>query len=880
MEFTRNYNKLYCHTNREEGSDKIILGYATNNKEIVFKANGQTTFHVPYYVSDITLEESSLVADGATAGPFPEASDKIYENRKGYGNVTSNGETLYPTGELFCSWLSGNNNGQTKWVDRYYYSDNDSFEDVQSTITLTSGVEYIYDRVGEHTSAQIIDNFAGKDGSRLRLNLEKWTNELDNIDNSLNPIPVKIITNGPVSEILKINSQTNRVSADVISFENNYKIEAFIPWDPKYSVTEEFTWSLWAKSPDWSKTISTQLMGNFSSNGGAGIFIETLSSYPFFVVPILSYSPDPRTNVGHILYVNQSYDAYKDRQLNYVNLNPKGIAQPEFICLNSDHHLIVLCTDAKNMSLYKFDNTGEPLKAFAVNELFANNNLGTDRLEFPIKIMCGNVRLGTTPTSLRNDIVIVITNKARYFIDSNLTELLLKIEWPIEDPDNWSFAFGIDPTTNMPVFFQENKVTIKIYNPDGSVSTKAIIGVRDLKIINGKRWVIASDGNLYQQVDIQNGVPIFELYNSFEYTGAATNFEIDPYDRLWVLHGNNSVSVFDYRYLPINGPLFRFESGFNVPHSNKHISFSCTNNRTTGETQWNCLIYYGDSGDSQVGPQVYVYKMDGKLYRSVDIIGCFDAVLLLALKQEISQFRFTAKGDFTGYERKRIFDKTEPYNNNPQLVLKYCTTDLKALTADFRFNPLEKVIFKKLTPINGWGYNSWQHFALISKDRISKMYINGILLSDLTIDLSQNLRYDLTFKSQPPFYIGVPLGSQISINEETKTTAAIFNGTIEDIKIYDYALNQRDLKLFLTKTVPAEDLRWNLMTPSVQYLEQIDRMFKNKIPGAKSSFFNINLCGTGITDPTTRKIIEEEVKNLVTNIKPVHTDFLNIKWID
>ena len=88
------------------------------------------------------------------------------------------------------------------------------------------------------------------------------------------------------------------------------------------------------------------------------------------------------------------------------------------------------------------------------------------------------------------------------------------------------------------------------------------------------------------------------------------------------------------------------------------------------------------------------------------------------------------------------------------------------------------------------------------------------------------------------------------------------------------------MEMFQRAAIPGQNVYWTIPTPSIQYIETIERMFKNKIPGAKSSFFNIKICGTQITDPTTRSIIEQEIRTLIEEIKPVHANFLQVNWVD
>ena len=79
MNYLRSYSKFHVNTNRKEGSDKIILGWEQNNKETVLKKDIETYFHIPPFTQSVPLIETTLIADGATAGPFPAAADRIFE---------------------------------------------------------------------------------------------------------------------------------------------------------------------------------------------------------------------------------------------------------------------------------------------------------------------------------------------------------------------------------------------------------------------------------------------------------------------------------------------------------------------------------------------------------------------------------------------------------------------------------------------------------------------------------------------------------------------------------------------------------------------------------------------------------------------------------
>lgn len=825
----RNYNKLYVNTDREEGSEKILLGYQNDTREIILEKNKETIFHVPYYTEPINLSLSTLIQDGATAGPYPALSDRIYKNLKNYGKTTINGNPSdVADGTWFCSWLYKDENGTVKWMDRYYnpgsyvinvaieqltegpsYKKHDPvYRDVPSKMILEQGVQYRYFHIGEESAAEMVTTFEGVSGERLKLNLNGWGTS--RIDNSAEDRPVQIITDGAPEYIFASLTESDRVSANAINFDNKYKTTVFVEHDSIYNLPNEYTLSFWAHSNDWRSSQPTQLVGNFNTQGGMGVFIDTLSGYPFFVIP--------ETGYGHLVFVNEAYEQFLDKTTHPAY---SLTATPSFVAINVDNNVIVCNTD-DSRRIRKLDHTGRVL---------AENTL-PNATETPLQVLCG-----------QNDTVVVITNKNRYTYDYNLS-LIKTTVWQSLSSTVAAFAYDVDLDM---------------------AELLSMDNVNDCKFIGMDRWCLsATDGNLYVKYANSTEDIMFA-----EFEGEGDTFAIDPYNRLWVLHGTNNVSVYNSSAAPLSDPVLVFNIGADMEYERKNISFICKYNRETGTREWNWIIYYGGSTRDIENPQMYIGTLNGSITKVVDILSLFDLYTINVLKQTQENFEFLGKGDFTGYETRRVFNNLSPFRNNAQLILQ---TVLKNTTN----NIFPYTRFKQYYSLAEWNPKSWQHILVTLKNNRFKLYVNA----NLVINMPFSSIYEPTYESQPPFYIGSPGGYKYGFNEEIGRASLIFNGIVQDVKIYDYEIDQSKLELFQRAYIPAENVYWSLPTPNVQYIETIERMFKNKIPGAKSSFFNIKLCGTTITDPNTRLIIEEELRKIVSEIKPLHTNFLKVKWVD
>lgn len=821
---SRNYNKLYVNQNREAGSEKILLGYQYDAKETILLKDSETFFHVPQYTVPLRLDESTLISEGATGGPFPAAADRIFKSRKNYGNVTPNGNPSdIADGGWLCSWLYKDERGILRWIDRFYnpgklaypeaismlsqemiYDKNDPiFRDVPSAMYFEPGVMYRYFHIGEKTASQLISTFGGLSGEHFKLNLENWGTE--SVDTSLSAKEVHISTNADYAELYPALEESDRVSNPVISFNNNKSMEVSIDYDSSYALENEFSLSFWAHSTNWNESQTTQLVGNYSSSGGVGIFIDTLSSYPFFVIP--------ETGYGHMLYVNEGRVGFLDQNLSLTSILT---STPQFVAIDSEHNVIV-CNSDHSKKLSKLDHTGKTLLETSLPN-------GTETI---MQILCDP-----------SDGVIVITNKNRYSFDNQLN-LISTTLWATLPTTIASYAY------NSNTGFCELNIANDVF---------------DSKFIETTNWCIsATDGNLYRKLASQSNHVLFAEFND-----TATAFGIDPYNKIWVLHGNNNISIIDTSLDPLSVPLTTFDAGPDTTlHLQKNISFFCSYSRSTQTREWKAIIYYSDH------PQLYIFDINGNLSEAIDVISLFNYTIIQKLKQDSILFRYTGKGDFTGYERKRVFNNISPYNNSSQLVLKASLKD-KA-RADLAFAQ-----FKTSFSIGDWLPNSWQHIILTLKNRKFIMYVNG----KLATTLEYSGQYEVSYEIRPAFFIGSPVGNQSGFNQEIQYTSSIFNGMIQDVKILDYTLNPKSSDLFQRAVIPAQHISWSLPIPSAQYIETIDRMFKNKIPGAKATYFNIKLSGTQIKDGQTRTLVEQEIRNIVSVLQPAYANFLKIQWID
>lgn len=822
----RLYSKLYVNKNREEGSEKIYLGYQNNTTEYPLPKDRETYFHIPPYTEPVVLADSSLIIDGALGGSFPAVSDRIFESRRNYGNTSNHGSpSEIPDGTWFCSWLYRNpSTGISKWYDRYFdpkkfnfdlarpetfngsdyilnappvfqASGNDVIYDVPSTTVLEPTVLYKYFHIGEKTAESILTTFGGVSGEHILLDIRDWPSY------KTGSYPIEITSGASPIDLFPDPVSSQVVLSSGLGFKHNHDVNAYINWNQNYIPSHDFTLGVWCESGNWDLCPSTQIVGNYSAKGGFGIFVDTLKTYPFFVIP--------ETKYGHLIFLNQKSQGFLDKVVT-SQLSAQTLKIPELITLDSND-CVYVCSDGDTPSLYKMDHGGN---------ILAKRNISLSADEVPISLMWDPIADNITLTTTKS-----IRKYSQLITPISQTTKVLNLSSGYA-----ASAFSYNSTL-------------------GTYSLSTVANALDLTFIEDTSWSILNDNNIYK-----NG----QMFLSA--SGGATNLQVDPNGNLWVLHGNNNVSVFDPTVEePFQPPLFSFTVGTDIYRSEKHLSFINTYDRTTLTDEWRSVIYYKDSR------YIYTNTLDGKISNIVDISPFVNYKVARQLGQDPYKFLYGSKGDFTGYETKRVFNSLNPHK---QIVVKAALRDKSSSGYLYK-------TFKCSAPIEDWDYNIWKHIILTHKNRTLTLYVNGIKQTSF----EYSGQYELSFEQQPSLFFGSPLGVNNGLNKELGSVTCLFNGTIGDVKFYDYSIDPTNFEIFLRAGIAAEDILWSLPIPSVSYVEQIERMYKNKLPGSKSSFYNIKLSGTNIKDPTTRSLIEEQIKKNVAEVSPMHADLVKVTWI-
>ena len=262
----KEYESIFTGGYRNQGYDKINLGYTAYTTPFTFKSGKTTYFHVPhdiYPYEKLNVNSSKLAESGSVGSNCPLNSDKIWKKLKNYRDTSPySNPSEENTGQWLCTWLSaGNPNTRPVWMDRYYkpskttpyvalsatateiiYKDSfdcmnleEDISDVKSSLTFERGCYYAYMHLGKNDYENlIVDSLS----SRILHN---------NIDSYKR------------TNFLALDNTTGEYKFDGKTF-------GFIESNKDFNQNIA-TFSLFLEKQDWSVPSGNMIFGNYVNNG-------------------------------------------------------------------------------------------------------------------------------------------------------------------------------------------------------------------------------------------------------------------------------------------------------------------------------------------------------------------------------------------------------------------------------------------------------------------------------------------------------------------------------------------------------------------------------------------------------------------------------------
>ena len=815
----RKYYKIFSGTNQSEGYDKIHLGYEAATTEIIFKKDVTTPFHMPFFTDTQQLIDSTLGGDGATPGPIPALADRIYKKQGNYGKTTPWGT---PSGKhdgaWLCSWYYAVSNETPIWVDRYYNPGRLAYEEaLEGKANFTDFIVddqfmLYYDITPSNLTLEsgvYYEYF--HHGENSTANAVKT---FAGNDSSRLRLDIENWANFDQNVLLPLDQSIYNQTVVAKDFKTDWIVQSNTPgYQDRNALSfnnHDFIDCKIKHSESFSLenefTMAVWISNPKWSNATSSQILGNLNKSGFSLFyNNLNYNPF--FVVPETTYGHLFYFNQENNLFNDKNTQYRlgEPSSPVFVCINSDTE--VLTIDQASLRIIKYNYIGDVYT-------ISSNPSGD-----PV-YMSGTIKSAILDIK---ENCYVYTTVGTYVFDKNL------------------ILSGFDATP-----FDEYECVALDF--EGNIVRE--LSCVDLKFDNNnKKWTINTNNQL-----VCNGEILEQTANRI-----CTNIAIDPENNIWVLAETNKVIKIDTINLTI---IDEFEVGvLTNTYQNKNISFIQTYNRKTNSFTWYALIYHNSD------KTLYKVTLDGKILKDTFLpqrLNILDPAIAI---QDRDLLTFNGRGDFTGYEHRRIINNVL-YNNNPQMQFVVSVKNPNRSLPDS--------IYKISVPVSYFVDNFWHLITVTVQNQNIKLFVDDYLRDSLSIP--NNL--DINYEYKNDLFIGCPNGKNDNINKDLNTTSIIWNGLIDAIKIYDYAIDPKFIQYFVREKAYVTDIEWNIPTAPLQYIEVIERFFKHRMPGSKSAFFKIKLSGSKITDPEIRKIIENDIKLAIEQVKPAYTELYKVEWVN
>ena len=73
-------------------------------------------------------------------------------------------------------------------------------------------------------------------------------------------------------------------------------------------------------------------------------------------------------------------------------------------------------------------------------------------------------------------------------------------------------------------------------------------------------------------------------------------------------------------------------------------------------------------------------------------------------------------------------------------------------------------------------------------------------------------------------------------------------------------------------------MKWEIPVGQRSYIDTVERVFKHRLPGRKSEYYNVIISGLSATSETLKSDIKDKILTQLPNISPVYSKLNDIYW--
>jgi len=855
----RIYEKINAGVHQQHGYDNIGLSYNIGTYDINFKPNKITYFTTPNSMSPYTvlnINDSKIENLGAVPGSNPLMSDKVFKRREVVKNNTFS-DDVNPM--YLCSWLSGNSDGDTRWVDRYYNPLASNFSDalsgtshynvitaagaqttvtfdVSSSLTFEPNNDYGYYHVGGHDYENLFRAYNSKYNK---------TTHTEYLNYKGVPLPRTYV----------------KRDREIILDGNNLARN-------KTDIQGDFSINFWLHTKDNTKPFCYKLLGNYFDDG-IGVFNTDLVT-PNIILPVNNTTDKKSTSKSYfskLLFLNNDFEVY-----DYIILKEgeqevtiDGIARKD----NFSEFYVLAHTWKTNItydSVLERDVECRKRKEHIIY-IFNNNNHLVGKIE---NLKDEDIEIDDFEVDEdRLHVLFAPVDEFNYFTYNTKTNQFSNTTSSSWRPSTWT-----QPSTACPAAQQlVNGSRPTVPGKKGKLIRKDDILYRfevdkrgngnEVTLDNNNvPWVVRQDdpGDL---ANIQTHIKKLDKKNVTDYRGTGTSKD------------NRILSGLDKRS-KINGILNDDKNNIIVLHDENVISI-LDNDRKLIRTREYCALQW-TLGGTYID---LIYDFEGGEYKKyILLIQEFaGGVRLSKLDHETLRIVYSKKLNGVNIAPLKLTKTVTSYGylkkigankNRFKIVLKK-KPKFSSTGKYYKDKSIIDFDFSTLNP----GYNHF--FINVSlTNGYMELFVNGKSVEKVNFAPG---KYALANVLETGLYVGaVSTPFYITLANKLLQDKKYFvhNAKIKGFKIYNKTLNYFDMLAHYNYHVRDKDVVWSYPLGQRTYIDTIDKLFKFNYPEKLSNKYKVDIQHTDISDNKLQYKIRKRVQLELQKITPYFDEVKNI----
>ena len=577
------------------------------------------------------------------------------------------------------------------------------------------------------------------------------------------------------------------------------------------------------------------------------IINENLTSYPFdgrrysyfdvnnirldtntFTMTLWANSSDWNKPLGYEIFGN--YNDYGLGVFNYSQVTPLLFygKNGAIVAYNADLDVV----DTYDTALSTFGNINFVLRRDALNSF----HVITDKMQV-VEYDIRETIVDATPalSSSQYTIIHASNDEARgYILYSNRS------------------LSAIDLTSNLVYPASANLI---IGKPADALQVSRLLDGRII-LVDGTNSIVRSDGLFFLSSGIicKYNTTTSQLCTVAGTKGTFSFFNIDRDNNIWAGDSNFIAVYGPHQALTFTTTLVAASAFSTQPISIKNVTF--IENFYNGELEQSVLVTASGSDVSKaVG-----FKLDyyGNVIDTtfIDVNGSFNT-------------------------------KIEPCNHNfnySYLKYRYGTGVLTFKARLYNQFNTEDIAIPSVT-VQGSDLDSgYHHFAIALNPPAGtlKLYLDGELYGTTSFEPNKYnfmpLLTDRVFAGATPYYNGLLLSDYLDKAKSIKTSYFVKDFEIQNFYLYNRELDYFDVGMHYKERIMPNDLTFDMPSGKRNFLDIASRYFKQGVPGAKSTLYNIYI-NDNVLDNTCRDRLNVAIINKIKDITPAYSKLNNLKWI-